>query len=103
MVCLLAEWRISQWRRNRGHPEPHKRRGTAPSSKFQAPSSKEAPSIKHQISGSCPWSFVVWSLSGAWMLELGAFDRAQLRNGPAVVITSTQIIILSAPIDVQTT
>jgi hypothetical protein len=48
------------------------------SSKFQAPSSREAPSFKLQA-GTRPWlELDVWNFSGAWMLELGvSFEGTQ--------------------------
>jgi hypothetical protein len=47
-------------------------------SKFQAPSSKEAPSFKLQTGTRPRLELDVWNYSGAWMLELGvSFDGTQ--------------------------
>jgi hypothetical protein len=50
------------------------------SSKFQAPTSREAPSFNIQTWRRAKFlEFDVWSFSGAWMLELGAlFSRTLL-------------------------
>src|SRR5882757_4630 len=45
----------------------------AGSSKFQHPSSREAPNLKLQIYGAHRLKFGAWNFSGAWSLELGAF------------------------------
>jgi hypothetical protein len=42
------------------------------STKFQAPSSREAPKAKLQAGGILILKFGAWSFSGAWCLEFGA-------------------------------
>jgi hypothetical protein len=51
---------------------PHFQSSVFQSSKDQAPSSREAPSFKHQEAITRFLDVGVWNFSGAWMLVFGA-------------------------------
>jgi hypothetical protein len=48
---------------------------TQNNSKFQAPTSRQAPTIKLKFLPAI-WEFDVWNFSGAWMLALGVSIHA---------------------------
>jgi hypothetical protein len=49
----------------------------APNSKLQAPEKLQASSFKNSTRAVC-LEVEVWSFSGAWMLELGAFSLSTI-------------------------
>src|SRR5438445_6970312 len=59
------------------------------SSKLQIPSSKEAPSPKHQAPNAAPCGMVVWDLVLGVSLGFGAWDLELFHSAPPLVLSGS--------------